>query len=32
MNNKLILGLLAGAGALYYFLQVKKGAIEYLQI
>jgi LEA14-like dessication related protein len=32
MNNKLILGLLAGAGAFYYFLQGKKGAIEDLQI
>jgi LEA14-like dessication related protein len=32
MNNKLILGLLAGAGALYYFLQGKKGAIEDLLI
>jgi LEA14-like dessication related protein len=32
MNNKLILGLLTGAGALYYFLQGKKGAIEDLQI
>jgi LEA14-like dessication related protein len=32
MNNKLILGLLAGAGAFYYFLQGKKGAIENLEI
>jgi LEA14-like dessication related protein len=32
MNNKLILSLLAGAGAFYYFLQGKKGAIEDLQI
>ena len=32
MNNKLILGLLAGAGAFYYFLQGKKGAIEDLEI
>ena len=32
MNNKLILGLLAGAGAFYYFLQRKKEAIEDLLI
>ena len=32
MNNKLILGLLAGAGAFYYFLQGKKEAIEDLLI
>jgi len=32
MNNKLILGLLAGAGAFYYFLQGKKGALENLII
>lgn len=32
MNNKLILGLLAGAGAFYYFLQGKKAAIEDLLI
>jgi LEA14-like dessication related protein len=32
MNNKLILGLLAGAGAFYYFLKGKKGAIEDLRI
>jgi LEA14-like dessication related protein len=30
MNNKLILGLLAGAGAFYYFIQGKKGALENL--
>jgi LEA14-like dessication related protein len=32
MNNKLILGLLAGAGAFYYFIKGKKGAIEDLEI
>lgn len=32
MNNKLILGLLAGAGAFYYFIKGKKAAIEDLEI
>jgi LEA14-like dessication related protein len=32
MNNKLILGIIAAAGAAYYFLTGKKGALENLKI